>query len=85
MPLSNNARTAASVCAGVGLLWHQSTSVVAPKLIWFSAPRKRGDVDVLRPEQGRKAGMHAPEIFGQRPVRCKAAQRGLPGVHVGID
>ncbi len=27
-----------SVCAGVGLLWHQSTSVVVPLLIWLSAP-----------------------------------------------
>jgi hypothetical protein len=31
---------AASVWSGVGLLWHQSTSVVAPLLIWFSAPIK---------------------------------------------
>ena len=29
---------AASVWAGVGLLWHQSTSVVEPELIWLSAP-----------------------------------------------
>ena len=30
----------ASVCAGVGLLWHQSAKVVVPQLIWFSAPTK---------------------------------------------
>ena len=40
MPLSIRPRTAASVWAGVGLLWHQSTSVVAPQLIWFSAPTR---------------------------------------------
>ena len=38
MPDSSRPRIAASVCSGVGLLWHQSTSVVAPLLIWLSAP-----------------------------------------------
>ena len=38
MPDSASASTARSVCSGVGLLWHQSTSVVAPQFIWFSAP-----------------------------------------------
>ena len=29
--------------------------------------------------------MHAPKIFRKRPVRGKAAQRRLPGMHVGVD
>src|SRR3954468_4993102 len=38
MPLSLRPAMAASVCAGVGLLWHQSTRVVTPWSSWFSAP-----------------------------------------------
>ena len=44
-----------------------------------------GDVDVVRAEQGREPGMHAAEIFEQRPVRSIAAQRRLPGVHMRVD
>ena len=40
MPDASSASMAASVCCGVGLLWHQSTSVVVPQLIWFSAPAR---------------------------------------------
>ena len=38
MPDSTKPSIARSVWAGVELLWHQSTSVVAPQLIWFNAP-----------------------------------------------
>jgi len=38
MPLSLSAATPASLCAGVGLLWAQSTSVVTPWSSWLSAP-----------------------------------------------
>ena len=85
MPLSFRPAMPASVCSGVGLLWHQSTSVVTPWSSWFSAPASvaiwmsSGVNTVARP------GMHVAEIFQQRPVGGHRAQRRLPGVHVGVD
>ena len=38
MPDSSRPAIAASLCAGVGLLWHQSARVVVPQLSWLSAP-----------------------------------------------
>ncbi|MHC2781995.1 hypothetical protein ACVMBZ_001202 [Bradyrhizobium liaoningense] len=46
---------------------------------------QRRDMDVLGPKHGREPGMHAAEIFEQRPVRGIAAQARLPGVHVRVD
>ena len=43
------------------------------------------DVDVLGPEDRCEPGMHAAEIFQQRPVGGIAAQARLPGVHMRVD
>ena len=43
------------------------------------------DVQVVRLEYLGQSGVHLLEVFKQSPVRCDAAQRGLPCVHVGVD
>ena len=43
-----------------------------------------GDVDVLRPEERRQAGMHHPKIVRAGPVAGEPAQPGLPGVDMGV-
>ena len=43
------------------------------------------DADVGRGEMRGQPGVHVLEVFEQGPVRGHAAQRRLPGVHVGVD
>ena len=44
-----------------------------------------GNVQILRGEDRRQAGMHLLEILQQRPVGRHPAQGSLPGVQVRID
>src|SRR6185437_119052 len=52
MPASARPSIAASLWAGVGLLWHQSTMVVTPELSWLSAPTRLA----MRISSGAKRG-----------------------------
>ena len=44
-----------------------------------------GDVVVLGLVARRQVGMDVLEIIGRQPFGADAAQRRLPGVHVGVD
>ena len=48
-------------------------------------PHQVGDVVVLGLVARRQVGMDMLEIIRRHPLRADAAQRRLPGVHVGVD
>ena len=58
MPLDSRPSMAASLCAGVGLLWHQSASVVVPQLSWLSAPMRVAMNRSSGCERGGQPGVH---------------------------
>ncbi|MGY4410368.1 hypothetical protein ACVWW4_002104 [Bradyrhizobium sp. LB7.1] len=77
---------------------HRSVGVIRRRIVVAPIHQRRGaaidlvqradqrrDVDILGPEYGREPGMHAAEIFQQRPVGGIAAQSRLPGVHMRVD
>ncbi|MGX1365955.1 hypothetical protein RKD19_001314 [Streptomyces canus] len=85
MPVSFRARIAASGCSGVLLMWDQSTSVVMPALRHSRAPREVGRVDVLGGVEGGEGVQDVDEVVVEGGVRRHVADRGLPGVAVGVD
>ena len=67
------------------MLWHQSTSVVHAGVDLRQRADQIAEVVVLGRVARRQIEVHVPQVVGGHPFRADAAQRRLPGVHVGVD
>ena len=83
MPVERRPAMAASLCCGVGLLWHQSASVVVPQLSWFNAPMrvamcKSCGVNTVA---GNNDAAGSVDHFGAIHVQCRSDLDDLVAAH----